>query len=66
LLDLAAPWFAPGVRGLFLKGRDAAKEVDAAKRQFDFTCKLHPSLTAADSSIVEISDVAKRRKAAKR
>jgi len=63
LLDLAAPWFGPGVRGLFLKGRDAAKEVEAARRQFDFSCKLHQSLTAADSAIVEIGDLAKRRKA---
>jgi 16S rRNA (guanine527-N7)-methyltransferase len=63
LLDLAAPWFGPGVRGLFLKGRDAAKEVEAARRDFAFTCTLHPSLTAADSSIVEIGDLAKRREA---
>jgi 16S rRNA (guanine527-N7)-methyltransferase len=66
LLDLAAPWFAPGVRGLFLKGRDAAKEVEAASRDFTFSFRLHQSLTAADSSIVEISELARRRKAARR
>ncbi len=32
LLDLAAPFFAPGTRGLFLKGRDAEAEIEAAKR----------------------------------
>jgi len=66
LLDLAAPWFAPGVRGLFLKGRDAAKEVEAASRDFTFSFRLHQSLTAADSSIVEISELARRRKATRR
>jgi len=66
LLDQAAPWFAPGVRGLFLKGRDAAKEVEAASRDFTFSFRLHQSLTAADSSIVEISELARRRKATRR
>lgn len=63
LLELAAPWFGPGVRGLFLKGRDASQEIDAAERRFNFTCQLHPSITAEDSFIVEISDLAKRSKA---
>jgi 16S rRNA (guanine527-N7)-methyltransferase len=63
LLELAAPWFGPGVRGLFMKGRDARKEIEAAKRRFNFTCELYPSMTAEESSIVEISDVTKRTKA---
>ncbi|HEV3242154.1 MAG TPA: 16S rRNA (guanine(527)-N(7))-methyltransferase RsmG [Methyloceanibacter sp.] len=63
LLELAAPWFGPGVRGLLLKGRDASQEIDAADRRFDFACQLHPSITAEDSFIVEISDLAKRSKA---
>jgi len=66
LLDLAAPWFAPGVRGLFLKGRGAAKEIEAASRDFTFSVRLHPSLTAADSAIVGISELARRRKATRR
>jgi 16S rRNA (guanine527-N7)-methyltransferase len=63
LLELAAPWLGPGVRGLFLKGRDASQEIDVAERRFNFTCQLHPSITAEDSFIVEISDLAKRSKA---
>jgi 16S rRNA (guanine527-N7)-methyltransferase len=63
LLELAAPWFQPGVKGLFLKGRDAKQEIEAAKRHWSFACRLHPSLTAADSTIVEIGDLAKRPKA---
>jgi hypothetical protein len=45
-----------------LKGRDAKKEIEAAKRRFSFTYKLHPSLTASDSAIVEIVDLARRPK----
>jgi 16S rRNA (guanine527-N7)-methyltransferase len=63
LLELAAPWLERGARGLFLKGRDAAKEIESARKRFDFTCKLHPSVTANDSVIVEIGDLAKRSKA---
>jgi 16S rRNA (guanine527-N7)-methyltransferase len=63
LLELAAPWFGPGVRGLFMKGRDVGREIEAARRRFDFSYELHPSLTARDSSIVEIGALAKRAKA---
>ena len=63
LLKLAAPWLEQGARGLFLKGRDAVKEIESAKKRFDFTCNLHPSITARDSVIVEIGDVTKRAKA---
>ena len=66
LLELAAPWIRPGVRGLFLKGRDAKQEIEAARKRFDFTCTLHPSLTAPDSVIVEITKLAKRAKAKSR
>ena len=63
LLGLAAPWFRPGVRGLLLKGCDVRQEIDAAKRRYDFTYELHRSMTAVDSSIIEISKVSKRKKA---
>jgi len=62
LLELAAPWFGPGVRGIFMKGRDAGKEIESAKRRFNFTCHPHPSMTAEDSFILEIGDLAKRAK----
>lgn len=59
LLDLAAPWLQPGTRGLFLKGRDASQEIEAARRRYRFDSRLYPSLTAGDSSIVEIGNLAK-------
>ena len=63
LLELAAPWLKSGARGLFLKGRDAGKEIESAKRRFNFICHLHPSMTAEDSFVLEISHLAKRVKA---
>jgi 16S rRNA (guanine527-N7)-methyltransferase len=55
LFDLARPFFGPHTRGLFPKGREAVSEVDAARRRWDLTATLHPSLTATDSHIVEVS-----------
>jgi 16S rRNA (guanine527-N7)-methyltransferase len=66
LLELAAPWMGPGVRGLFLKGRDAKPEIEAARKRFDFVATLHPSLTAPDSAIVEITELSRRPKAKSR
>ncbi len=63
LVELAAPVMGKGARGLFLKGRGAKAEIEAAKRDFRFDCTLHPSLTAPDSAIVEISRLARRKKA---
>jgi 16S rRNA (guanine527-N7)-methyltransferase len=60
LFDLAAPFFAAGTRGLFLKGREAEAEVEAAKAEWDFTARLVPSLTAANSHIVEVTNLRAR------
>ncbi len=60
LLDLAAPFFGPETHGLFLKGREAETEIEAAREAWTFDAKLHPSLTAADSHIVEITKLKAR------
>ena len=62
LFDLASPFFGEETRGLFLKGRDAETEIAEALTRFDFGCRIHPSLTANDGCIVEVTDL--RRKAA--
>jgi 16S rRNA (guanine527-N7)-methyltransferase len=62
LLDLAAPFLGPRTRGLFLKGRDAERELAAAAKRWSFASRLHPSLTAPDSAIVEITDLTQRKK----
>jgi 16S rRNA (guanine527-N7)-methyltransferase len=45
LFELVQPFFGPRTRGLFLKGREAEAEIEAAKMTWDFAATLHPSLT---------------------
>ena len=54
LFELAHPFFGSSTTGLFLKGREAQAEIEAANMTWDFTSTLHPSLTSADSHIVEV------------
>jgi 16S rRNA (guanine527-N7)-methyltransferase len=60
LFELAAPFFADGTRGLFLKGREAEAEAEAAQQSWEFTSRLTPSLTAANSHIVEVTGLRPR------
>ena len=60
LFELAAPFFGEDTRGLFLKGREAEAEVEAAKAKWNFTAQLVPSLTAANSHIVEVTSLRPR------
>jgi 16S rRNA (guanine527-N7)-methyltransferase len=60
LFELASPFFGQGTRGLFLKGRETEAEIEAAKAGWSFACRLHPSLTAQDSHIVEITNLRAR------
>ncbi len=52
LLELAAPAFSPRTLGLFLKGREAEAEVDAARERWAFESTLQPSLSDAGGRIV--------------
>ncbi|MCZ7593938.1 MAG: 16S rRNA (guanine(527)-N(7))-methyltransferase RsmG [Hyphomicrobium sp.] len=54
LLELAAPAFSAHTVGLFLKGREAEAEVDAARERWAFEGALQPSLTDAGGRIVVI------------
>jgi 16S rRNA (guanine527-N7)-methyltransferase len=57
LLTWAEPYFGPATVGVFLKGREAAAEVEAAADLPDWALSLQPSLTHAEARIV----VARRR-----
>jgi 16S rRNA (guanine527-N7)-methyltransferase len=57
LFELASPFFGPRTRGLFLKGRDAKSEIEAARTEWDFVSRLHPSLTSPESHIVEVAEL---------
>jgi 16S rRNA (guanine527-N7)-methyltransferase len=60
LLELAAPFFGERTQGLFLKGREAEAEIAAAHEDWEFDFRLHQSLTAKDSRIVEVSGLRPR------
>jgi 16S rRNA (guanine527-N7)-methyltransferase len=55
LLDLAAPYFSQATVGLFLKGREAETEIEAARERWEFAARQHPSLTDSDGRIVVVS-----------
>ena len=55
LFELASPFFGPKTRGLFLKGREAKAELEAARAAWDFTARLHPSLTSSSSHIIQVA-----------
>lgn len=52
LLEMSAPYFTSATLGLFLKGKDAAAEVEQAAEGWQFDCELKPSMTDADARIV--------------
>jgi 16S rRNA (guanine527-N7)-methyltransferase len=54
LLGLAAPLFGPDTLGLFLKGRNAASEIEAARADWRFDVELVPSATEPRGSVVVI------------
>jgi 16S rRNA (guanine527-N7)-methyltransferase len=62
LLTLAAPLWSPRTIGLFLKGREAANEVEAALKAWTFQCELIPSSTEAEAHIVRVSTLKPNRK----
>lgn len=55
LAGLVAPYFASSTRGLFLKGRDVAAELEEAKRDWNFDFQLVPSVTDTEARIVVLS-----------
>lgn len=54
LLGLAAPLLTKGGRGLFPKGRDAARELTDSRQSWRIDAELIPSLTDPDASIVHV------------
>ncbi len=60
LFELAAPFFGERTKGLFPKGREAEAEIEAAEKDWEFGFRLHQSLTAKDSHIVEVTGLRPR------
>jgi 16S rRNA (guanine527-N7)-methyltransferase len=57
LLGLAAALFTPVTVGLFLKGRDVAAELEAAKKAWNFNAELVPSRTDRDGRVVVVRNL---------
>lgn len=62
LLGLAEPWLAAGTKALFHKGRGYAGELHECHAQWDFDLIEHRSQVAADSVILELTGVRRRRR----
>ena len=60
LFEWAAPRLTVSGRGLFPKGRNFADELDVAERKWLFRATLHPSGTASDARILEVTDLRPR------
>jgi 16S rRNA (guanine527-N7)-methyltransferase len=54
LIGMAARHLAPGGRALLLKGARHGAEIAAARSVWNFTLKVHPSLTDPDAVVLEI------------
>ncbi len=55
LLALAAPFFSARTTGFFLKGRNAEQELSGAEENWMFEARLHPSVTDAEASIIQVN-----------
>lgn len=61
LLSLSAPFFHAQTVGLFLKGRDAEREIAEAREGWNFDARLEPSVTDREGRIAVVRNpVAKR------
>jgi 16S rRNA (guanine527-N7)-methyltransferase len=63
LLELSAPLFASRTVGLFLKGRDAAAELETARKLWSFNAELIPSRTEAGAHVIAVRDLAPKARA---
>jgi 16S rRNA (guanine527-N7)-methyltransferase len=62
LLELAAPFSPPGTTLLFLKGKEAEKEVDQAARSWRFEVALRPSITDKHGRIAVVTNLERKAK----
>jgi 16S rRNA (guanine527-N7)-methyltransferase len=60
LLELSVPFFGPGTRALFHKGRGHGEEVSESSASWRFDMVKHQSDTDPDAVLLEISNLARR------
>jgi 16S rRNA (guanine527-N7)-methyltransferase len=61
LLEIAAPYFGSSTLAMFLKGRDAAAEIEQAAQDWRFDHELEPSVTDEDARIVLLKALKSKR-----
>jgi 16S rRNA (guanine527-N7)-methyltransferase len=57
LLALAEPVMAKGVPAAFMKGQEAEREIDEARKRWSFTVARHESLTGEGGVILDIGSL---------
>lgn len=57
LLDMSTPWLSGKTIGLFHKGRDYRQEIENARSKWQYDLIEHQSVVAADSAILEITNL---------
>jgi len=62
LLGLSSPFFGPDTIGLFPKGREVEREIDTARKHWDFDVRLEQSLTDREGRIAVIRQLAAKSK----
>ena len=59
LLDYSKKFLKADGYCLFLKGKNLTKEIELAKKTFQFEYELHASLTSLESNIIKVSKISK-------
>ena len=59
LLTYAFPLMKENSMGIFLKGKDVEKEIEAAQKNWRFDLEIYPSLTDSKASILKIENLKK-------
>ena len=57
LIELAEMHLTPGGASLFMKGAKWQQELEEARRNWQFSCDVKPSLTNPDAAILRIKDI---------
>jgi 16S rRNA (guanine527-N7)-methyltransferase len=60
LLALASPLSPPGTTGLFCKGKEAAQEIEVARKTWNFDVALVPSVTDSSGRIAVITNLERK------
>lgn len=60
LLELAAPYAGKSTKFLFLKGKDAEREISEAERAWVFDCTRVPSITGEEGRVLVIENLRPR------